>query len=124
LWAVRHVAHHEQAHCQGVVWIASLAGCALVGLATMERGPGVAVGVTAGVLAVIIGMAIADTPHLKIGGRIIASHVSDSRPDEPDGTAPPFSHGTASESYDGWHRAAVMWWGTAAGSVAIAVITS
>lgn len=108
---------------RAVYWIASLAGCALLGLAATPRGPGLAAGMALACLVFVVLTAIAYTPFLKIGGRVIASHLSDSRPDEPDGTAPPFSRGSAAESYDGSHRADIMWWGTAAGAVAIAVIT-
>jgi hypothetical protein len=108
---------------RAVYWIASLAGSALLGLAATQRGLGLAIGVMTACLLFVVGVAIAYTPYLKIGGRVIASHVDDSRPDEPDGTSPPFSRGSASESYDGTHRADVMWWGTATGAIAIAVIT-
>lgn len=104
-------------------WITSLAGSALLGLAAIPRGPGIAAGVAVACLVVVVLMAIAYTPFLKVGGRAIASHVDDSQPDEPDGTAPPFSTGSTAESYDGLHRADIMWWGTATGAVVIAVLT-
>ncbi|CAN5566541.1 hypothetical protein BH09ACT8_BH09ACT8_42910 [soil metagenome] len=104
-------------------WITSLAGSALLGLAAIPRGPGAVAGTAVGCLVVVMLMAIGYTPFLKVGGRVIASHVDDSRPDEPDGTSPPFSRGSAAESYDGLHRADAMWWGVAAGSVVIAAIT-
>jgi hypothetical protein len=108
---------------RAVYWIASLAGSALLGLAATPRGPGTAAVVAAACLVFVVLTAIAYTPYLKIGGRVIASHVDDSRPDEPDGTAPPFKTGSAAESYDGLHRADIMWWGTATGAVVIAVLT-
>jgi hypothetical protein len=108
---------------RAVYWITSLAGSALLGLAATPRGPVTSAVVAVTCLVFVVLMAIAYMPHLKIGGRVIASFVSDSRPDQPDGTAPPFSTGSAAESYDGWHRADIMWWGTAAGAVVIAVLT-
>jgi hypothetical protein len=88
----------------------------------IPRGPGTAAAAATACVGFVALMAIGYTPYLKVSGRVIASHVDDSRPDEPDGTSPPFRRGSAAESYDGLHRADVMWWGIACGSVVIAVL--
>ncbi|GAT07931.1 hypothetical protein H7I77_20285 [Mycolicibacterium novocastrense] len=97
-------------HARRLYWCSWLAAGTLMALATLDRGLASAclVAVAAGAFALMY--AYLRTPYVKLGDRIVAYTIPDSRPDPLENGSEPPAAPVPPDSYNNYLTAAKLWW--------------
>lgn len=111
---------------RAVYWMCAYISISCVALSVVPMGWYHVIGFTMFGIVIAVGYAYAETPFIKVGGRVYSAEVRHARPDPTDGENPDLSSPKESETYDGRHSAAYTWWLMATGSclTALALIAT